>query len=80
MATKETLQSWVLDALQVLGPATVTQIAKHIWENHEGDLKASGDLLYTWQYDMRWAGQALQDKGKLLKKGQGRTWQLKGRT
>lgn len=76
MATKETLQGWIIDALRSLGPSTVTRIAKHIWDNHEADLVKSGDLLYTWQYDMRWAGQALQDKGKLLKKGQGKTWNL----
>jgi hypothetical protein len=78
MASKEDLQSWIIDALNALGPASVTQIARHIWEDHEDDLKASGDLFYTWQYDMRWAGQTLQRKGKILKKGQGRTWSLNG--
>jgi len=76
MATRETLQSWVIEALSLGGPSTVAQIAKHIWEHHEAELRASGDLFFTWQYDIRWAGQVLQLKGKLLKGGQGRTWRL----
>ena len=35
------------------GRATIVQVAKHIWENNEAELRASGDLFYTWQYDMR---------------------------
>jgi len=58
------------------GEARVPDIARHIWENHEHDLRASGDLFYTWQYAMRWAGQVLQKEGKLTKKGKGRTCQL----
>jgi hypothetical protein len=76
MATKETLQSWVAEALSSLGPSTVTEITKHIWEHHEAELRSSGDLFFTWQYDMRWAGQTLQQKGKLSKSGPGRTWVL----
>ena len=75
MATSDDLKIWVLDALKHLGPATVPQIAKHIWDNHERDLRQSGDLFYTWQYAMRWAGQKLQMDGK-LRKGAGRTWYL----
>jgi hypothetical protein len=76
MATKQDLKAWVLEALQAKSPATVTEIARHIWEHHEDDLKASGDLLYTWQYDMRWAGQSLQNGGFIAKKGPKRSWQL----
>jgi hypothetical protein len=76
MATSEDLKTWVLDALKKLGPATVPQIAKYIWDNHEAELRRSGDLFYTWQYAMRWAGQRLQIDGKLRKKGAGRTWYL----
>jgi hypothetical protein len=76
MATNEDLKTWVLDALNDLGPASVPQIAKHVWEHHEKELKASGDLFYTWQYAMRWAGQVLQKEGRLQKKFQGRKWRL----
>ncbi len=77
MATRDDLQTWVLDALRELGPSTVPSIAKHIWHNHEAELRASGDLFYTWQYAMRWAGQILQQHGKLSKNGPNRTWVLK---
>jgi hypothetical protein len=75
-STRDDLKPWVIDALDALGPATVPQIAKHIWDNHEQQLRGSGDLFYTWQYAMRWAGQLLQQEGKLSKKGQSRTWEL----
>lgn len=60
------------------GRATIVQTAKHIWENNEAELKASGDLYYTWQYEMRWAAQKLRDSGKLtLGREDGRNvWQL----
>lgn len=76
MATRTDLKDWVIEALLALGPSTVPQIAKHIWINHEPELKSSGDLFYTWQYAMRWAAQILQQEGKLSKKGAGRTWTL----
>ncbi|MCF8483983.1 MAG: hypothetical protein K9G71_02135 [Rhodobacteraceae bacterium] len=67
-ATKADLQNWILDALHSLnGEAHLTKIAQYIWDNHESELRASGDLFFTWQYDMRWAGQALQQAGKMKK-------------
>lgn len=77
MATNETLKAWILEALVSLGPAPVPRIAQHIWERHEAELRASGDLFYTWQYAMRWAGQVLQHEGKLAKNGPNRTWLAK---
>jgi len=76
MATRDELKLWVCDALADLGPSTVPRIAQHIWEHHEAELRASGDLFYTWQYAMRWAGQILQNEGKLTKSGPGRSWTL----
>jgi len=35
------------------GETSIVRIAKHIWDCHEADLRASGDLFFTWQYDMR---------------------------
>jgi hypothetical protein len=73
----ESLKAWVLEALSALGgSARVPDIARHIWDNHEPELRASGDLFYTWQYAMRWAGQVLQKEGKLSKKGENRSWRL----
>ena len=77
MATNETLKIWILQALASLGPAPVPRIAQYIWENHEAKLRSSGDLFYTWQYAMRWAGQVLQQEGKLSKNGLNRAWVAK---
>jgi len=57
MAVKADLQNWILEALEALGPSTVAEVAKCVWDMHEADLRASGDLFYTWQYDMRWQAQ-----------------------
>jgi hypothetical protein len=58
--------SWVYEALTKHGgEARIVDVAKHIWVHHESDLRASGDLYYTWQYDMRWAAKRLRDEGKI---------------
>ena len=77
MAENADLKIWVMEALRALGGSgKVVDIARHIWENHEADLRARGDLFYTWQYAMRWAGQVLQHEGRLSKAGKNRTWFL----
>lgn len=66
MSDREDLKDWIVHAIRVHGGrATIVEICKHIWENHESDLRSSGNLFYTWQYDMRWAGQMLRDNGIL---------------
>lgn len=45
------------------GKATLLQVSKYIWDKHEEELKHSGDLFYTWQYDIRWAAQELRNSG-----------------
>lgn len=63
MASKEDLQDWVHQALKALGGrGSIVEIAKHIWANREAELRKSGNLFFTWQYDMRWAGNALRRK------------------
>ena len=75
MATKADLQEWVVEALQALSrEAHLAKIAEHIWINHEADLRESGDLFFTWQYDMRWQAQNLQIAGKLVKLS--KSWRL----
>jgi hypothetical protein len=65
IATKKDLADWVYDAIEANGgSASIVEVARHIWESHEQELKQSGDLFYTWQYDMRWAAQYLRDEGK----------------
>jgi hypothetical protein len=41
---------------------SIVEVAKHIWKHHESELKASGDLYYTWQYDTRWACTKLRER------------------
>jgi hypothetical protein len=39
-----------------------------VWDQHEQELRDSGNLFYTWGYDIRWAGQWLRDNEYLLPK------------
>lgn len=64
MATKHDLSDWVHAALKELGgTGRLVDVAKAIWKNHEAELRASGDLFFTWQYDMRWAATRLRRAG-----------------
>lgn len=67
--SNEALEGWIIDALNSLegGSGTIVQIAKHIWDNHKGDLENSETLFFTWQYQMRWAGQRLVNLRKMRK-------------
>jgi hypothetical protein len=68
MASREDLTDWVYDAVNANGgKATLIEVAKFIWLNHEVELRNSGDLFFTWQYEMRWAAQRLRDSGKFRK-------------
>ncbi|WP_078427513.1 hypothetical protein [Alkalihalobacterium alkalinitrilicum] len=56
MSSKKDLEKWILEAIHNKnGSATLIEICKYVWEYHEDDLRNSGDLFYTWQYDIRWA-------------------------
>ena len=64
MTYKEDMKDWVVQAIKGNGgEATLIQVAKYIWTNHEGDLRKYGDAFYTWQYDMRWTAQYLRNEG-----------------
>lgn len=66
MIIRDDLQAWVVNALASYGGrARLIDVAKYIWRTHSKELEASGDLLFTWQYDMRWAATILRKKGKL---------------
>jgi two-component SAPR family response regulator len=76
MATKADLEHWVLEGVKASGgEASIVQVAEHIWKNYRSELENSGQLLYTWQYDMRWAAQNLRAAKKLTFAG--RKWALK---
>lgn len=79
MAERGGLRVWVVEALRQLGgEGTIVQVCHRIWQVHESDLRESGDLFYTWQYDVRWAAQFLRDTDLLLPVGGSRTkrWAL----
>jgi hypothetical protein len=66
MSKQETLVPWVYKAVKDAGgEASIIEVAKYIWKRHQRDLEKS-DLLYTWQYDMRWAAQKLRDEKKFI--------------
>jgi hypothetical protein len=66
MATKHDLGGWVIDALGALdSSASLIAISRQIWEQHEAELRNSGDLFFTWQYDTRWAAHRLRSQGRL---------------
>src|SRR4051794_27538178 len=45
--------------------ASIVTICRHVWNNHEADLRSSGPLFYTWQYDIRWAATRLRADGTM---------------
>lgn len=66
MATKRDLVDWVEEAVRRHGGrATLLEVARYIWQVREHDLRESGALFYTWQYDMRWAATKLRHSGIL---------------
>ena len=63
MAKRDDLQDWVIAALKANGgSASIVKAAEHISQHHERELRSSGDLFYTWQYDMRWACTRLRER------------------
>ena len=67
MGETEKLMPMVIDALEYYeGSASVLEISKYVWSNHEADLRDSGDLFYRWQYVLRWAGLKLREEGKMI--------------
>lgn len=79
MAQKTDLRSWVTEALTDLGgEAHHVRVAEYVWSHHQDELRDSGDLFYTWQYDLRWAAQRLRDDSYLEPIGDRRdgVWRL----
>lgn len=56
----------MIETLKYLGGSGWPKdVSKYIWDKYEQELKASGSMLYTWQYDLRWAAQQLRNEKKL---------------
>lgn len=61
------LPDTLYNAIKALGGSTnIIDVCKYIWKQHENALENSGDLFYTWQYDIRWAATELR-KTKRMK-------------
>ncbi|MBK5928310.1 hypothetical protein [Rhodobaculum claviforme] len=70
MADRTDLKVRVMDAITAAGgEACLVDVAKHLRNEHETELRASGDLFFTWQHDMRWAATLLRKEGKMGKGG-----------
>jgi hypothetical protein len=64
VATKNDLGDWIVEALQAQGGAApLIDVCRFVWQHHEDELRASGDLFYSWQYDIRWAATNLRHAG-----------------
>lgn len=47
------------------GSATMMDIFKKFWERYKTSLESSGDLFYTWNYDIRWAATNLRKTNRM---------------
>jgi RNA-directed DNA polymerase len=66
MAMKSDLVDWVVDALRARGGSgTIVDVCRHVWDHHESDLRSSGNLFFTWQYDIRWAANELRRSDRM---------------
>ena len=60
------MSSWIAEALAARGRrGSALTVAKEVWSRHEADLKASGDLLFTWQVDLLACAEAMVGAGAL---------------
>ena len=63
---KERLGAWIVQALQDYGgSAALVDVCRHVWQHHAAELFVSGDLFFTWHYDIRWAATQLRTLGSL---------------
>lgn len=77
MVVRSVLRDWLIEALHTLGgSASVLDVSKEVWRSHQDDIENSGDLLYTWQYDLRWAATALRKEGLLAMNERREPWRL----
>ena len=61
------------------GKGRIVEICEYIWNKYQEELFDSGDIFYTWQYDLRMsAKETLKAEGKVitLKDGKKSVWKL----
>lgn len=79
MKTRKDLCDWIVEALKDLnGKAPIIRVREHIWQHHQNDLIASGNLHFTWNDDIMWAATQLREKGilKKAKETSKKVWEL----
>lgn len=63
---RDDLKPLIIEALSKRGgKAHHLQIAKYVWDHYEAEIRASGEMLYQWQYELRWAANSLRRQGNL---------------
>ena len=61
MITRDDLGVWIIEALKYYGgKATIVEVCKYVWNNYENEIRNSGDMLYKWQYEIRWSANQLR--------------------
>lgn len=66
MLNKNDLSRLILEALKSNGgSASIVEVCKFVWKNYESNLRISGNLFFTWQYDIRWSATELRKEGKI---------------
>ena len=79
MVTKQILEKMIIEAIKKSsGKASVLEVSKFIWDKYQDDLLKSGNILYTWQYDIRWVAVKLRERGILKQAASNKrgVWQL----
>ena len=74
------IEKMLIDALQYFGkPTLITDVNRYIWNKYENDIRMSDEMLYKWQYQLRWAATMLHQKGTITmdKKGTYGLWAIK---
>jgi len=64
MSNRNEVQDWVIAALMsYAGRASLIDVAEYVWINYRSEIDSSRNLLYTWQYEVRWAASTLRKRG-----------------
>jgi hypothetical protein len=77
--TRQDFKPWILEALRDHGgKAEIFQISRFIWDNYHHKISRDNKILYTWQYEIRWAALSLRDNGLIeLGKFKRGVWSMK---
>lgn len=77
MMTRNKLSEIIVDCLKRNnGKATLLEVSKYIWNNYENELRESGRMFYTWQYDLRWEATKLRKRKVIRNSEDNAFWEL----